>query len=254
MSLLVTEHLTKRYGGLLATNDVSLTIEATGLHALIGPNGAGKSTLVGQLCGETRPTSGRIFLRGEDITGLAVEQVVQRGVVRSYQITSIFRDFTALENVAFGVQARQGHSFDVWRPARTDPRLNEPALGYLARCGLAERAGVQAGDLAHGEQRQLEVAMALSTGAPVLLLDEPMAGMGAAEASRMIELLRDLKAERSVLLVEHDMDAVFALADTISVLVNGRIVASGDPAEIGRSALVREAYLGEASPGEAPVA
>jgi branched-chain amino acid transport system ATP-binding protein len=243
--VLETQDLVKRFGGIVATDHLSLAIADGELHAIIGPNGAGKTTLIAQLAGELRPTSGRIRFAGEDVTGLGTAARSLKGLARSFQITSLCREFTVLENVALAVQAHQGHSFRFWRRADRDPTLVEPAREILDRLGLAARAGVPAGLLAHGEQRQLEVAVALATNPRLLLLDEPMAGMGREESQRMVALLKSLKRRYTILLIEHDMDAVFALADRISVLVYGRCIATGTPAEIRADPQVREAYLGD---------
>ena len=249
--LLVTEHLRKQFGGVIATDDVSLTVQDGEIHAVIGPNGAGKTTLIAQLAGELEPDAGRIYFGGSDVTRRPVHERSLLGLARSFQITSIFRDFTVLDNVALAVQAHRGSSFRFWRNARRDPTLREPARQALAAVGLDGRADVVAGDLAHGEQRQLEIAMALATRPRLLLLDEPMAGMGREEGERMVELLRGLKTGHGVLLVEHDMDAVFALADRITVLVYGRAIASGTPHAIRNDARVIEAYLGDTEPAPA---
>jgi len=243
--LLEVRGLIKRFGGLVATDQLDLDIESGEIHALIGPNGAGKTTLIGQLTGELRPDGGRIAFEGRDITRLPSHRRAHLGLARSFQITSVFLNFTTLDNVALAVQAHDGHSFRLWRPARRDPRLREPAMAALEHVGLAGRAEAPASSLSHGEHRQLEIAMALATAPRLLLLDEPTAGMGAEESARMIELLGGLKSEQTILLVEHDMDAVFALADRITVLVYGRPIATGAPAEIRANAEVREAYLGE---------
>ncbi len=243
--LLQVTGLTKRFGGLLANDNLSLEVNAGELHALIGPNGAGKTTAITQLAGELRQDSGSVVFDGEDITRLSAPARVRRGIARSFQITQVLPDFTAAENVALAVQTRSGHSFRFWRDARRDPLLQEPARACLQDMGLAARADIRAGDLSHGEQRQLELAIALATKPKLLLLDEPMAGMGPTEASAMLNLLRRLKGQFTILLVEHDMEAVFALADRISVLVYGRCIASGSPDEIRGNAEVREAYLGE---------
>jgi branched-chain amino acid transport system ATP-binding protein len=237
--------VTKRFGGLLATNGVDLDARDGETHAVIGPNGAGKTTLIGQLAGDIAPDAGVIRFAGEDITALDAPARSRRGLARSFQITSIFRDFTALDNVALAVQAHAGHSFRFWRPARTDPALRRPAQAILDSLGLGARADVPAATLAHGEQRQLEIAMAVATGPRLLLLDEPVAGMGPEESGRMIAFLRSLKGRRTILLVEHDMDAVFALADRISVMVYGRVIATGEPAAIRSHPDVRQAYLGD---------
>ena len=243
--LLQIEGLTKRFGGVVASDDVTLSIPQGELHAIIGPNGAGKTTLIGQLTGELSSQSGRIRFAGEDITALPTWQRSLRGLARSFQITSLFLDFTALDNVALAVQAHAGHSFHFWRDARREAELREPARAALERVGLGARADTLVANMSHGEHRQLEIAMALATGPRMLLLDEPMAGMGVEESARMVRLLRELKQELTILLIEHDMDAVFALADRISVLVYGRIIASGEPAAIRANADVRRAYLGE---------
>ncbi|TAD91161.1 MAG: ABC transporter ATP-binding protein [Alphaproteobacteria bacterium] len=243
--LLEVRSLRKRFGGLTATDDVSLRLHEGELLAIIGPNGAGKTTLIAQLQGELRPDSGAILLSGAEITHLSPPERAHRGVARSFQITSIFPDFTALENVAMAVQAHAGHSFRFFRPAASEPELVEPAAAALARVGLAQRAAVPAQALAHGEKRQLELAMALAAKPKVMLLDEPMAGMGRLESERMVALLDSLKRDVSILLIEHDMDAVFALADRIAVLVYGRIIATGSADQIRRDPAVREAYLGE---------
>src|SRR3954451_22000790 len=244
-SLLAIEGLTKRFGGITASDDVSLTVSEGELHDIIGPNGAGKTTLIGQITGELTPQAGRIRFAGRDITASPVYQRSLLGLARSFQITSLFLDFTALDNVALAVQAHAGHSFHFWRDARRQPELRQPAQAALERVGLGARADSIVANMSHGEHRQLEIAMALATKPRMLLLDEPMAGMGAEESARMVTLLRELKQEVTILLIEHDMDAVFALADRVSVLVYGRIIASGEPAAIRANADVRRAYLGE---------
>lgn len=243
--LLSTDSLVKRFGGLAATDGLSLSVAEGELHALIGPNGAGKTTLIGQLSGELTPDSGTILFDGRDVTRLPVHKRARRGLARSFQITSIFPSFTALDNVALAVQAHAGHSFRFWRDAGRDRRLTEPARAVLERVGLGARADTRADALAHGEKRQLELAMALATGPRLLLLDEPMAGMGPEDSARMVGLLRELKGGVTILLVEHDMDAVFALADRITVLVRGKDLASGTPEQIRNDPAVREAYLGD---------
>ena len=246
--LLHASGLAKRFGGIAAADEISLEVPEGELHAVIGPNGAGKTTLIAQLTGEIRPDSGAIRFAGRDLAALPVHGRSALGLARSFQITSVFPDFSAHDNVARAVQAHAGHSFRFWRDARGDPALRDPALAALARVGLAERAGVLAASLSHGEQRQLEIAMALATAPRMLLLDEPMAGMGVRESARMVALLRELKRELTILLVEHDMEAVFALADRITVLVYGRVIASGAPKAIRADAEVRRAYLGEQDP------
>jgi branched-chain amino acid transport system ATP-binding protein len=237
--------LRKSFGALRATDAVSLAIEAGETRAIIGPNGAGKTTLIGQLAGNLRPDAGSIRFAGEDVTALPAPQRARRGLARSFQITSIYRDFTALQNVALAVQAHSGHSFRFWRPAHEDPALLDPARRVLEEVGLEKRIDVAAANLSHGEQRQLEVAMALATKPRLLLLDEPMAGMGTEESQRMIALLSTLKRRQTIILVEHDMDAVFRLADRISVLVYGRLIATDEPERIRANEEVRRAYLGE---------
>ncbi len=237
--------LVKRFGGLVATDHLSMEVETGEIHAVIGPNGAGKTTLIGQLTGEIRPDSGRILFGGRDLGQMAVHKRSAIGLARSFQITNILQDFTALENVALSVQAHDGHSFRFWTPAASQTRLTGPAQDVLARVGLADRADVTASSLSHGEQRQLEIAMALATGPKVLLLDEPMAGMGPEDSQRMVEILLGLKQDLTLLLVEHDMDAVFALADRITVLVYGQAIATGAPGEIRNNPEVRSAYLGD---------
>jgi branched-chain amino acid transport system ATP-binding protein len=243
--LLEIEALTKRFGGVVAADGISLAIPAGELHAIIGPNGAGKSTLIAQLTGEIAPDSGRIRFDGEEITTVPAYRRSKLGLARSFQVTTLFPDFTALDNVALSVQAHSGHSFRFWRNARGEQELREPATAALQRVGLADRAAAIVADLSHGERRQLEIAMALAAKPRMLLLDEPMAGMGPEESIRLVRLLQALKGEITVLLIEHDMDAVFALADRISVLVYGRIIATGGPIAIRADPVVREAYLGE---------
>ena len=245
MARLSARGLVKRYGGLLATDHVDLDLHAGRIHALIGPNGAGKSTLIGQLSGEIAPDAGSIHFDGQDITRLPMHARSLRGVLRSYQITSVLPEFTALENVMLAVQARQGHSFRFWKPVSRQTALTEPAMAALVEAGLGAHAGVPAGVLAHGQQRQLELAMVLAAQPAVLLLDEPMAGMSQAESQRMTEVLARLRGRYATLLVEHDMEAVFSLADEVSVLVYGRCIATGTPAEVRRDAKVQKAYLGE---------
>ncbi|MGH8673234.1 MAG: ABC transporter ATP-binding protein [Burkholderiales bacterium] len=244
-ALLEVRGLRKAFGALQATDGVDLEVRDGETHAVIGPNGAGKTTLIGQLSGMLRPDSGRIRFAGEDITRLPAPARSRKGLARSFQITSIYREFSALDNVALAVQAHAGHSFRFWRPARSERELREPARRILDEVGLGARADVIAANLAHGEQRQLEIAMALATAPRLLLLDEPVAGMGTEESQRMVQLLGTLKGRRTMILVEHDMDAVFSLADRISVLVYGRIIATGAPQEIRANAEVRAAYLGE---------
>jgi branched-chain amino acid transport system ATP-binding protein len=237
--------LTKRFGGVLACDNIVLDVRTGELHAVIGPNGAGKTTLIGALTGEIAPDEGRIVFLGRDVTHLPVHRRSALGLARSFQITSLFFDFTALDNVALAVQAHACHSFHFWRDARGDSELREPARAMLTRVGLAERANVIVSNLSHGEHRQLEIAMALATRPSMLLLDEPMAGIGPEESQRMLKTLRELKGELTILLVEHDMETVFALADRITVLVYGRVIATGAPEEIRAHPEVRKAYLGD---------
>ena len=243
--LLEVRGLTKSFGALLASDHVDLEVLEGETHAIIGPNGAGKTTLIGQLAGDLVPDRGRVRFAGEDITALSAPARSHRGFARSFQITSIYADFTALENVMLAVQAHAGSSFRFWSPARAERALQEPARRVLEEVGLGARAGVPAGSLAHGEQRALEIAMALATRPRLMLLDEPVAGMGAEETQRMIAFLSTLKGGKTLILVEHDMDAVFSLADRVSVLVYGRIIATGTPQEVRANAEVRRAYLGE---------
>ncbi|HEX9571655.1 MAG TPA: ABC transporter ATP-binding protein [Burkholderiales bacterium] len=243
--LLEVRGLTKSFGALLASDNVDLEVLEGETHAIIGPNGAGKTTLIGQLAGDLVPDRGRVRFAGEDITALSAPARSHRGFARSFQITSIYADFTALENVMLAVQAHAGSSFRFWSPARAERALQEPARRVLEEVGLGARAGVPAGSLAHGEQRALEIAMALATRPRLMLLDEPVAGMGAEETQRMIAFLSTLKGGKTLILVEHDMDAVFSLADRVSVLVYGRIIATGTPQEVRANAEVRRAYLGE---------
>ena len=243
--LLQVENLAKRFGGIVATDDLSIAIPEGQLHAVIGPNGAGKTTLIAQLSGQLTPDSGHIQFAGSDITSLPMPARSALGLARSFQITSLFLDLSVLDNVALAVQAHAGHSFHFWRDARGQVELRDPARAALARVGLTARENLSASALIHGEHRQLELAMALASKPRMLLLDEPMAGLGPEESARMVAMLRELKKELTILLVEHDMEAVFALADRITVLVYGRVIASGHPEEIRSNSQVRDAYLGE---------
>ena len=243
--LLRVENLVRRFGGILATDNVSLDVAKGELHAIIGPNGAGKTTLISQLTGQLLPDAGTIQLAGSDITRVPAYRRSALGLARSFQITSLLLDFTALDNVALAAQAHDGHSFRFWRSARKVSHLREAARAAMERVGLAHRADVLVSRLSHGEQRELELAVALATRPQLLLLDEPMAGLGSTESARMVRLLQELRREVTIVLVEHDMDAVFALADRISVLVYGRVIASGAPAAIRQNEEVRRAYLGD---------
>jgi branched-chain amino acid transport system ATP-binding protein len=244
-ALLDVHGLCKSFGGVVATDNLDLAVKPGEIFAVIGPNGAGKTTLIAQLAGSLRSDSGRIMFDGRNVTRLPPPARAARGLARTFQITSIFHEFTAVENVALAVQAHDGHSFRFWKDARSQARLRDPALAALDRVGLADRANVTAQFLSHGEHRQLEIAMALATEPKMLLLDEPMAGMGADESHRMVDILQSLKGTQTILLIEHDMDAVFALADRITVLVYGRALATGSADEIRANAEVRTAYLGE---------
>jgi branched-chain amino acid transport system ATP-binding protein len=239
------EGLAKNFGGLRVTDNVTLDVRPGELHAVIGPNGAGKTTLINQLSGLLAPDAGRILFDGEDVTALPPHLRAQRGLARSFQITSILPRFTALENVALAVQARSGTSFRFLRSAAAEDELNAPARAALAQVGLTERAAVVAAELSHGEKRALELALALAMQPKLLLLDEPMAGTGHDESARLVTALRALKGRFPMVLVEHDMHAVFALADRISVLIYGRILASGTPDEVRADPEVVKAYLGD---------
>ena len=243
-ALLETLHLAKAFGALKATDDVSLTVDAGEVHAIIGPNGAGKTTLIAQLTGELAPDRGTIRFDGHDITRLPTWRRTRLGLGRSFQITTLLGDMSALDNVAMAVQATRGHSFRFFGNARRDASLRLPAAAHLERVGLAAVADARCRDLSHGEHRQLELAVALALGPRMLLLDEPLAGMGQEDSAQMVDLLRSLKRELPMLLIEHDMDAVFSLADRVSVLVYGRIIATGTPQRIRDDPAVREAYLG----------
>ena len=243
--LLRVEKLVRRFGGIVATDNLSLDVARGELHAIIGPNGAGKTTLISQLVGQLRPSSGTIRFAGEDITRLPAWKRSHLGLARSFQITSLLPDFTAADNVALAAQARAGHSFRFFGDARREGPLREAAQSALARVGLADRADVVVSKLSHGEQRELELAVALATRPQLLLLDEPMAGLGATESARMVRLLAELRREVTIVLVEHDMNAVFALADRITVLVYGRVIASDVPAAIRINEEVKRAYLGD---------
>ena len=244
-TVLSTQALTRHFGGLAAVNAVSLEVKMGELHAVIGPNGAGKSTLINMLSGDLPPTSGRVSINGRDVTGFAAHQISRMGVGRSYQKTNVFLSFTAFENCRLAAQSRQKSSMRFFRPAAKSAEVNRTAEEALAVAGLEARAESLASVLSHGEQRQLEIAMTLATRPKLLLLDEPLAGMGADESSSMVALLKRLVQTHAILLVEHDMDAVFALADRLTVMVDGQVLASGRPAEIRANAEVQEAYLGE---------
>ncbi len=243
--LLRVEKLVRRFGGIIATDHVSLDVAEGELHAIIGPNGAGKTTLISQLTGHLSPHSGRVLLGGRDITDLPAYRRCALGLARSFQITSLLLDFTAADNVALAAQAHAGTSFRFFANARKEKGLRDAAHAALDRVGLAHRADVVVNRLSHGERRELELAVALASKPKLLLLDEPMAGLGVTESQGMVKLLQELRKEVSIVLVEHDMPAVFALADRISVLVYGRVIASGDPAAIRQNEDVKRAYLGD---------
>jgi branched-chain amino acid transport system ATP-binding protein len=247
--VLRTERLARRFGGLTAVKDVSLELRRGEIHALLGPNGAGKSTLVNLLSGDLPVSAGRVLLHGQDITRFSAERRSRFGVGRSFQKTNIFLPFTAFENCRLAAQSRAPRALDLCAHAASLAR--EEAEAALQAAGLAGRGPTVASALSHGEQRQLEVAMVLATRPEVLLLDEPLAGMGAEEAERMVDLLRSLRPDHAILLVEHDMDAVFALADVVTVMVEGGVLESGSPTQIRASPAVRRAYLGDGAPFEA---
>ena len=243
--LLRVENLVRSFGGIKATDNLSLDVASGELHAIIGPNGAGKTTLISQLTGQLMPNSGAVHFAGLDVTRLPSYQRSRLGLARSFQITSLLPDFTAADNVALAAQAHDGHSFRFWGAARKEKHLRDAAQAALTRVGLAKRADVPVSELSHGEQRELELAVALATKPQLLLLDEPMAGLGVTESARMVALLKELRKEVTIVLVEHDMEAVFALADRITVLVYGRVIASGDPDAIRSNEEVKRAYLGD---------
>ena len=236
--------LSKSFGALRVTRDVNLAVRTGEVHALIGPNGAGKTTLITQISGELLPDAGDILLAGQPITQLPAHRRAAAGLARSFQISQVFPEFDVEDNVAMAVQARMPGGFDMWRNAKRDARLRDPTREAIARVGLDGRRRVRVGELAHGEKRQLELAMALALGTTTLLLDEPMAGMSSEESRRMAELLAELKGTYTILLVEHDMDVVFALADRITVLVYGQAIFTGTPDAVRANAEVRKAYLG----------
>jgi branched-chain amino acid transport system ATP-binding protein len=243
--LLTVIALHKNFGGVVATDDVNLAVEQGQVHAIIGPNGAGKTTLIAQLSGQITPDRGDIEFGGRSIINDSVARRARGGLARSFQITSVLMPMTLLENVMLAVQAASGHSFRFWAPVSKDLALRDAAMQSLAKVGLEDRAGRIAANLSHGEQRQLEVAMALAMKPRMLLLDEPMAGMGKEEGAAMVEILNRLKGSITILLVEHDMDAVFSTADTLSVLVNGHIIATDSVANIRGNVDVQRAYLGD---------
>lgn len=244
-ALLQVNDLVKQFGALRATDHVTLDVQPGEIHALIGPNGAGKTSLVAQLSGHLPSDSGQIVFAGQDVTSLPTHERVRRGLARSFQITRLFKSFTVLDNVALSVQARSGHSFSFWRPVRSEKALTDQAMVVLQDLGLQDRAQDPASELSHGEQRVLELGLAVATRPKLLLLDEPMAGAGPVESERIVNLIQQLRSQVSILLIEHDMDAVFRLADRISVLVNGALIATGTPEAIRHNPQVIAAYLGE---------
>jgi branched-chain amino acid transport system ATP-binding protein len=248
-TVLRTQGLTRHFGGLVAVKDVSLECRMSEVHAVIGPNGAGKTTLINLLSGDLEPTAGKVVLGDADITGLASYRISKLGLGRSYQKTNVFLPFTAFENCRLAAQSRLASSMRFFRPALADREVNAAAERALAAVGLGGRGSTPVAELSHGEQRQVEIAMALATRPRMLLLDEPLAGMGAEESARIVALLKGLAAEHAILLVEHDMDAVFAVADVLTVMVNGTVLESGTPAQIRSSRAVQEAYLGSEDAG-----
>lgn len=244
LTILNISNLSKTFGGVVATDHLNLEIKQGELHAIIGPNGAGKTTLIAQLSGETLPDSGEIIFREENITGLPPFKRSRLGIARSFQITSLMLEMDVIDNITLATLAQDNHSYKFWKPARDDINLQKSALNALKEIGLEKRAFEKVGNLSHGEHRQLEIAMALATQPHLLLLDEPMAGMGTEEGRKILKILQKLKRRKTILLIEHDMDVVFALADRITVLVYGRVIASGSPQSIKEDEKVREAYLG----------
>ena len=244
LTILNVSNLSKTFGGVVATDHLNLEIKHGELHAIIGPNGAGKTTLLAQLSGETLPDSGDIIFREENITALPPFKRSRLGIARSFQITSLMLEMDVIDNITLATLAQDNHSYKFWKPARDDIDLQKSAPNALKEIGLEERAFEKVGNLSHGEHRQLEIAMALATQPHLLLLDEPMAGMGTEEGRKILKILQKLKKRKTILLIEHDMDVVFALADRITVLVYGRVIASGSPKSIKEDEKVREAYLG----------
>jgi branched-chain amino acid transport system ATP-binding protein len=244
-AVLQIDGLNKSFGGIKATDNLNLSVDKGELHAVIGPNGAGKTTMISQLCGSQRPDTGRILYAGRDITTLPPHKRAHLGITRSYQITSLIMEMSVIDNVALALQARDGHSFRFLRPARSLSHLRDKAMDLLGKVDLTAKAEHRTKALSHGEHRRMEIAIALASDAELMLLDEPMAGLGSHESMQMVELLRGIKGQHTILLIEHDMEAVFALADRISVLVYGHIIATGTPDEIRGNEAVQHAYLGE---------
>ncbi len=243
--LLSIKGLNKSYGGVKATDDLNLSIREGELHAIIGPNGAGKTTLISQLSGNVMPDSGTVLFAGRDITRMSEHQRPHLGMSRTYQITSLIRSMSVLDNLQLAIQAQAGHSFRLWSDVRKRQTVRDRAGSFAKEVGLEDQLHARVDNLAHGEQRRLEVAMALTSNSRLLLLDEPLAGLGGQEAAEMIDLLQSLKGQKTMLLIEHDMDAVFTLADRISVLVYGHIIATDQPEQIRLNVEVQQAYLGE---------
>ena len=244
-AILKTIGLCKQFGGITATNNIDLNINEGEIHAVIGPNGAGKTTLISQLSGDLKADKGVILFQGDLINTMSSNKRSLLGIARTFQITSLMLDMSTLENVALAVQAHSGHSYRFWQDARQDDQLIQPALKVLNQVGLLERKNIMTRELSHGEHRQLEIAMALATQPKLLLLDEPMAGMGAEETQKLIAILKTLKTGKTMILIEHDMNAVFSLADRITVMVYGKIIATGSPKEIRANQKVKAAYLGD---------
>jgi len=244
-ALLEIHDLNKHFGGIVATDQVNLAVDKGRIHAIIGPNGAGKTTLIAQLSGQISPDSGNIEFAGRSIVNDSMAHRARQGLARSFQITSVVMPMTLLENVMLAVQGNSGHSFRFWSPVRNDSAMRDEAMLSLAEVGLQDRAAKIAANVSHGEQRQLEVAMALAMKPRMLLLDEPMAGMGKEEGAMMVEILKRLRGDITILLVEHDMDAVFSLADQLSVMVNGHVIATDTVENIRANKEVQKAYLGD---------
>lgn len=243
--ILSVEGLSKKFGGIIATNNVTLQIEQGEIHAIIGPNGAGKTTLISQLSGDLNPDKGEIFFEDRVISNMPPNKRSLLGIARTFQITCLMLDMSVLDNVTLAVQAQNGHSYRFWSDARHNNQATQRASRALEQVGLLDRENTKASDLSHGEQRQLEIAVALATQPKLLLLDEPMAGMGTEESKQLIMILKKLKSNKTMILIEHDMAAVFALADRITVMVYGEIIATGHPKEIRENPDVRRAYLGD---------
>ncbi len=243
--LLKTKNINKKFGGVLAVDNVNINISSGQIHALIGPNGAGKTTLISLISGILPSDSGTIEFDGQMITKQSASSRSLMGLARSFQVTSVLKDFTCQENVALAVQAHYGHSFNCWHPVRKETKLQERAIRVLTSIGMEQHCGTIASQLAYGKQRQLEIAIALAMAPKLLVLDEPLAGMGRASSANIVQLLGNLKSRYTILLVEHDMDAVFTLADHISVMVYGRLIADGKPDEVRADEFVRTAYLGQ---------